>query len=597
MSSLAEKAQNRQAESSQDNPEDAGRAADIRRISDQVKKHIHITFDQTKAASLQETESLLRELEELQRDPNKLDLWDGFTNWSVKTIASSIKSAQDLKSSLDTSVSNKWISDKSRDKWTKRFTDSTVTYSKKEYWIQYQLPHYVDAWKKAAEERVTLTKNPAFKDLVNAYPEYKILQDSQLEKFLDLHFDKRKNLLAEARAAIVSLSSNQGGYYTEAKKALYAAVSKGVLSSSKVGVWLERIFKKGWSAKHIQKFLHGDIKDSLPALVENWTKVKVRFDKAMTKAKERGEDLDARGYPMLSEYQFLDLPFDQRMHYVQELESRLDDAKNIAGERPIFIKIRHAMDSKDWEDAAMLIAEAKADPEISGKDRTRLLSMESYTKKFSRNRTSESMGNVVYAKRRMDTILRDLGKSHSEVAPLVANLARGSNSNRSLSQLRWTVYNNKWCRGRGYLDDNIARKGASKENERLTKQRAQRGEDIGRHDVISYETAGDQYVRKNEKANHKATFRHVNVDDGESLNKTAEWFKREQDTKVLYWTTACFHSKGDPKGETWHNELFTALDELRGLSRTLDTADCVYNGVNDSLSRKSAPSKSYSMAA
>ena len=62
---------------------------------------------------------------------------------------------------------------------------------------------------------------------------------------------------------------------------------------------------------------------------------------------------------MLSKNQFLELPYGQRLHYVQELESRLDDAKNIASERPIFIKIRHAMDSKDWGDAAMLIAEAK----------------------------------------------------------------------------------------------------------------------------------------------------------------------------------------------------------------------------------------------
>jgi hypothetical protein len=142
----------------------------------------------------------------------------------------------------------------------------------------------------------------------------------------------------------------------------------------------------------------------------------------------------------------------------------------------------------------------------------------------------------------------------------------------------------------------VARKGASKQNEELTRHRALHGEDIGRHDVISYETSGEQFIRKKEKANHKATYRHVNIKDGHAVHKTAEWLNREQDPKVLYWTTFCAHEDGDPKSENWHNDLLNVLTELRGLARTLDSAGCVYNGVNDGLTRKGAASKSFAAA-
>ena len=134
MSPLAETSKYRGADTDEDGP-NGSRAAEIRRITDQVSKHVHVTFDETKAASREQTEALLSRLEELKRNPEKIDDWeaDNFISWSVKEMASAIKTSEDLKGSLDTSVSNSWISTASRDKWIKRFQDSGVEFKKKEY--------------------------------------------------------------------------------------------------------------------------------------------------------------------------------------------------------------------------------------------------------------------------------------------------------------------------------------------------------------------------------------------------------------------------------------------------------------------------------
>ena len=71
------------------------------------------------------------------------------------------------------------------------------------------------------------------------------------------------------------------------------------------------------------------------------------------------------------------------------------------------------------------------------------------------------------------------------------------------------------------------------------------------------------------------------------MNKTAEWFEREQHPRVLYWTTLCFHDEGMPKSEGWHRDLLMALTELRGLSRTIDAAGYTYQGRHNELKKRS----------
>jgi hypothetical protein len=166
---------------------------------------------------------------------------------------------------------------------------------------------------------------------------------------------------------------------------------------------------------------------------------------------------------------------------------------------------------------------------------------------------------------------------------MVSRLMRGPNANRNIHQFRWIVYNNDWCTTHGYLNDDIARRGASKENEQATKERGDRGEDIGRHDVASHSTDGKQHIRKTEHSMHRATYRHVNIASGGATNQTAEWLEHEQNPRVLYWTTFCAHENGNPKSHNWHRDLFARLTELRSHTQSLKKAGFMYDSPGRGL--------------
>ena len=545
-----------------------------RRILDQVQKHVDVSYRQLKVASRTQTEDLLRDAATLKNNDKQVDEWDTwFIDWSRKALASAKALYEDFKSTIDREIAAGHISRDSKEKWMSRFMDESVSYKEKEYWIKHQFPHFVANWKKTKEERDTILKDPRLEDAIRAHPALATIKDK--ERFLSLHFDDRKGLLAEARAAMKSSEGMEKQRLEKAKTILKGAVSERVLHPSKVGTWLERIATSNSPSTLLA---------ALPGLVSNWANVKGKYDACMKKARERGEDDMPRGIRMLSESEFLKMHFTQREHYVQELKDRLDDAKNVATERPIFLKIRHAIDLGDMDDAVLFIAEAKADPTMDEKGRARLASMEHFVKSSgSKSEKVASLDKAMDAKKRIDSIVGELSSTHSEVIPMVLRLLRGPHGNRSIHQLRWIAYNNKWCRSHGYLNDSVARKGASKENAELTKERAERGEDIGRHDVISYHTDNQKFIRKNEYANHKATYRHINMKDGHALTQTAEWLEREQDPKVLYWTTFCAHDDGDPKSANWHNDFFHHLTELRSLTRTVNGSGFMYDGPGRSL--------------
>jgi hypothetical protein len=469
------------------------------------------------------------------------------------------------------------ISDASYNKWFERLRDtseisgSESSFKIKARWIRNELPGYVERWKKVSDERDTLVADRRFSDLVAYDPSFAVLKNKG--EFLALHYDRRVGMVASARAALLSSEKMQLDLYAKAKQKLLGAESKGILGAGKSGVWLERIFKSNADIKKIEAFVHGTGKNSLSDLMINWHNVKVRYDKLMQKASERGQDTAARGFKLVSEHQFLSMHYAQRLQYVEEAGHRLNDSVNIKEEQPVFVKIRHAMDVKDWVEASMLIAKAKT-MHLKESDWPRLKSMERYVTQFSKKIEAKDATQLTEAKQKIDFIVQQVP---SELQPMVVRLLRGPHGNRNIHQFRWIVYNNKWCRDHGYLNQQKARSGASQQNKELTKLRAKQGVDVGRNDVLDEDTSGQEFIRKKEYANHKATLMHVNM-KGAAANTLAQWLEHEQDPKVLYWTTFCGHEDGDPKSDNWHNDLFANLTELRSLMRTVNNAGFMYDG-------------------
>ncbi len=467
-----------------------------------------------------------------------------------------------------------YISKASYNRWFDRLYDTSAqsssmsSFQMKMAWVQSELGNFVGRWKKVAEDRDTVVKNPLFKDIIAAEPELAILSDR--EKCLDLHFRERRGLVSKAIARINAQESSRLELYATAKEKLQDAATNKWMLDGKVGVWLERIFASKADPKKIVAFVNGSGAKSLEGLIQNWAAVKERYDAARKKFAERGNDASARGFTMKSPVEFLSMHYTKRLSYVKQAEERLKDAINVESELPIFLKIRHAMDMKDWSEASALIAKTKT-MHIRQSDWPRLKSMENHVAKFS-EKIRGGPEKVNEKQKRLRELLAHMEHSHSEMIPLVKRLLRSPSPNRGIHQLRWITYNNLWCRTHGgpYLDEDIARKGASEDQTQLTKHRAENGLDVGRHDSLDYATADSAYFRKQELSRHKATFLHTNMGAGGVVSALGEKLEHEQDPRWLYWTTLCPHLNGEPKSEEWMREFLYMLTEMRSLTRPSD---------------------------
>jgi len=555
-------------------------------IIDQIRGYIDETFHQKGIAGEAETkqlESWIRTQDATEKGVESLKKF--YDEFLKKQLYSGRELHREFYSQINTARSGKWISQKSYDKWVERFKDKNTGYKTREAWMTGKFQTYMKGWKACAEKRAALLADPRLDDLLSYNPSFAIIKK---DSFLDLHFDERMGLLSDAQAALHASEKITLDLYAKAKKRLTSAVNAGFLGKGKDGMWLERIFKSTADKKKIEAFVNGTRKFSLSDLMLNWRNVKTRFDAVTEKANERGADTAARGFKLVSAMEFLSWDYPKRLSYVAQGEERLGDAKNIENEEPIFLRIRHAIDMKDWGDAGLLITEAKT-MNLKTSSWPRLKSMERYVTAQSKGKEDvTALTSATEAKNKLDGLLNRFAKSHSEVHPLVSRLLKSNHANRNIHQFRWVWYNNLWCRTHGppYLNDDVAREGSSEDNEQLTKYRVKNGLDTGRNDVLDYETADATYFRKQEIARHKATFLHANVNSGGVQAAFAEKMEREQDSQWLYWTTFCPHTNGEPKPESWMREGYIFLTEMRSLTKIIENAGYRYEGSNNGLASR-----------
>ena len=543
---------------------------------DQYRGYIEETFNEKKIAGREETRQLQEWIASQRATEEGVvslqQFYEGF-------LRSQLHSGRELHNKFYRGLdkARPWISEKSYKEWIHRFHDESVGYKAREYWVEHQFTSYIDRWKKVAEEREKLAKNSEFKAIANDHPEFAIILNK--DGFLDLHYNQRVGLIAKAKAFMMAGEKGHSPLFTAAEKKLKSAVFMHVLADHKVGVWLERIFKKNASGKRMEEFVNGSGFNSLGQMIDRWTKVKFRFDMLKDKSGKLDQDAAARGLTIMSEHQFLSMHYTQRLRYVEELDSRINGTGDINHERPVFIEIRHAMDLKDWDEAEELIKKAKL-MHLSEKERDRLRSMERFTEEFKPKKKEMVNGmDLIQVRKRIDKIVDEIGEHHSEMQPMVKRLLKGPQANRSINQLRWMAYNERWCETHGFYNYKIGKFGASKENEEKTRQLALQGEDVGRHNNIGYTTDESQrYLRKTEVVRHKATYEHLNVKDGSATQQIAEWCEHEQNPRDLYWRTLCCHTDGEPKSSNWHQDWFNRLTELRSLTRTLKNAGFQYGG-------------------
>ncbi len=565
--------------------ENSGSYERLRNLRDHYLEQYEAYFDETQrklgVASEKETADLrhwVRGTKATEEDVHALkEFWE---KAAKKQLESGRKLEQDFMRQM--TESRQYISPESFQRWVTRFRDPRVNYKEKEKWVHEKFPEYIKEWKRLAYEREKLLKHPQFA-LINAsgVDTASILSK---EKFLSLHHKDRNNLIEKAHAALKAHKEGKSAVYVQAKGMLEHAASEKVMSSTKVGTWLKRIFQSSATPEQITAFLSPGEDASLPKLIGRWRGVKQRYDK-VRQTLSAGETKNLRGLNIPPENAFLDWNYNRRQSWVEEMELRLKE-QNVERERPIFLEIKHALDLKDWDAAEESIAKAKK-LELPEHDRTRLASMERYLSSSRPKKASlETKNPCEQAKTRIDQALQNVPAA---LQPHILAMCKSHHANRSIHQMRWMTYNNLWCRKNGFLDERRARIGASAQNREATYKRAIEGEDVGRHDVITTKTAGQDFIRDKDDTIHggkqklKATYMHIDLSAPEAASTLHEYVRHERDPKALYWTTLCFHENGMPLSNAWHDDLLATLNELRSATKVLKNAGMLYNGPTQKL--------------
>ncbi|MBM3231255.1 hypothetical protein FJZ28_02910, partial [Candidatus Peregrinibacteria bacterium] len=225
------------------------------------------------------------------------------------------------------------------------------------------------------------------------------------------------------------------------------------VSRNKIGPWLEHVMSGKRTLAELKRFI-GD-----------WAKVRYGFDRT-ERAMNKGTV--PRGFNRLTEEKFLGLSYEQRRSYVEEAERRLHAEGSHVPHTNFTVlkgKIRHALDTEDWDEARQYLQEAWKGNN-SEEDIRELQSMENYLKSFGKKEKKQEKKDpkteVLRAASDIDGLL---ASAPDGLKPFYEKcLLYGGEATASMCQI---IYNVKWCQDRNYLPDepNILRHRALRETE------------------------------------------------------------------------------------------------------------------------------------
>ncbi len=325
------------------------------KIADQVRAYTRVTFDELHSASAKETRELLDGLKFIKTE-NDLEGWEDYTNGLMKQQLASARRLyyEQLMDPLLGLLKDKVISTRVVKEMQEKFWDSNVGYKAKESYILKMLPTRIEKWKKVKEDRDALIKkNPTLKQMLKG--KVKDLDNFMDETaFLNMKYPKRKSVTDEI-AAVLSAQENGMEYLlNDVRASLMSFAQDGRMHPSTVGTWMKRIFTKNATVDGVKEYWLTTVEPN----AARWLKARQNFDKLNGEITEKGVP---RGLHRLTHNQFLLLEYDQRIAYLEEVESRLDSDPNADGKlASLTLRVRHGFDTDDWEGAGEALKQARA---------------------------------------------------------------------------------------------------------------------------------------------------------------------------------------------------------------------------------------------
>jgi len=507
------------------------------------RDYIGETFYALGASSEEEKDALWKGLLNLGLNEEEIRGWEDYRSTLAEQQLRSVRQlSQQLHGILDHAHGKHYISSESRERWIARFKDPSLSYKAKEYFVQNQLPEYAKAWEHEALKRRDLLKDPRLK-MLTAFQVENFTAFLSGTQFVQLHFDQRKSLNAKVAAALTTVkNADLQTLHTRAKNMLDAAVKAKVMSPTKLGQWMERIFKKkDATPQQIEKFLSTDLRQ----FISNWAKVRTDFDWTEAEMKKEGVP---QGLHRLTSDQFLALTFDQRESYVEQAKIRLATQRpeSSAQLKDLTLGIRHALDSKDWDDADSLLK--KAWSIAKEEDRFELESMDRYLKAF-REKEQEKQQPMEDATKTLSEMRTAFSQIPSSLQPLYLKAMNdGYDCATRLFQL---IYNRKWVRDNGY-STNGSEKESEMQAEEETKYRAEghhgkKGMERIKLGVVT-SPEHSPAVRRYDQGEWAPTFIHMPPGTQDQMFSILK--ERKESYSFGYWTTLL------PTDVTYEEQVF-----------------------------------------
>lgn len=525
----------------------------FRSVNRYVQEYTRYTHDMLGAASSEETRKLMEWTNQMELDDKSIRDREVFIDQYLKQQR---RSAEKLyndeflgKLSEARRHSPPFISERSYHEWIGRFKNRNVYYKIKEHFVRKKFPDYLKNWKEVALARDELKKNPLLKGLTSADVGnvHTFLDD---QAFLNLSYKKRVAIVSAVSGALHARRKQMPQLHAKAKSILEAAASSQALSWSKVGTWLERIFKSGAKPEQIEQFLTNRGPMPLQKLIVHWTDASKRFQKLEAKRRALGTP---RSFHFVSMNVFLNWGYEQRKAYLNEAEHRFTDIRD---EPSMFLKIRHALDTQDWDEAEELIDDVKRDLRegsllMGEQARNKLKSMENF---LARHR--KTPGQPAGAPKQKP----GPAELHAEMASMLEVIPPGlremyEDALAGGYQEFWSftvlMYNRVWCHRHGYYDEQ-KEEVMEQQSRDPTRRRVDQGH--GRRglewNVVTGDTRCKDAIRDQDGV-HAAQVMTVQPTDAESRAALHEKNKRNCNNRNWwYWSSIV------PKGIRYPEHLY-----------------------------------------
>jgi hypothetical protein len=362
--------------------------------------------------------------------------------------------------------------------------------------------------------------DPAFMSGKLKYPERRWRLDNALA--LLKTFDKKDSKeMKKGKEELTAKAKNEIG------KAIYAKA----VNEAKAMRWLEeRVLVK--PPKELEKYIEVDLR----AYVANCIRTRVAYDLVESKMGKN----TPQGFNRVTPAKFLTLTLNQRKSYVEQAKQRLNlaEAPSPREMENIKLGIRHALDTKEWQEAEELLGQARTLCE-QGKgverDRFELDSMERYLKEF---RTKEQKDQQPMKNAR--ETLEQMRMAYDQIpTPLKPLYLSAMNDPDTLGAIAACTYNRIWCREHGYLTDDREKKleqQATSETQTLAREGKHRkkGLDNVKLGVVT-DKQHDPAVRRYDEGEWAPTIIHMPPNTHQHFLSVLE--TRKNNHAFRYWTT------------------------------------------------------------